>query len=237
MDFLDRNIDFKALLKFSNISPSTRQHLKQVYASFALSLLVAAAGAYVNVVFRFLQGSFMSFAGSLGMMLWLMMTPHSRETEKKRLGILAGFAFFSGIGLGPALNLCLAVDPSIIPTAFLATAVIFTCFSLSALYAQRRTYLYLGGVLMSVMSLLLLSGLVNIFIGSTILLKFHLYVGLLVMCGFVLFDTQLIIEKVEHGDKDYVWHCVDLFLDFIAIFRKIMVILAMNEKEKKKERK
>ncbi|KAM9321689.1 bax inhibitor 1 [Gastrophryne carolinensis] len=237
MDFLDRNINFKALLKFSNISTVTQQHLKQVYASFALCLLVAAAGAYVNVVFRFLQGSFMSFAGSFGMMMWLMVTPYSRENEGKRLGILAGFAFFSGIGLGPALNLCLAVNPSIIPTAFLSTAVIFTCFSLSALYAQRRTYLYLGGMLMSALSLLLLSGLVNIFIGSTVLLKVHMYIGLLVMCGFVLFDTQLIIEKCENGDKDYVWHCVDLFLDFITIFRKIMIILAMNEKDKKKERK
>lgn len=32
-----------------------------------------------------------------------------------------------------------------------------------------------------------------------------MYLGLVIMCGFVLFDTQLIIEKVEHGDKDYVW--------------------------------
>ncbi|KAK2102199.1 Bax inhibitor 1 [Saguinus oedipus] len=50
------------------------------------------------------------------------------------------------------------------------------------------------------------------------------------MCGFVLFDTQLIIEKAENGDQDYIWHCIDLFLDFITLFRKLMMILAMNEK-------
>lgn len=33
----------------------------------------------------------------------------------------------------------------------------------------------------------------------------HMYLGLLIMCGFVLFDTQLIIEKAENGDKDYIW--------------------------------
>lgn len=33
----------------------------------------------------------------------------------------------------------------------------------------------------------------------------HMYLGLLIMCGFILFDTQLIIEKAENGDKDYVW--------------------------------
>lgn len=33
----------------------------------------------------------------------------------------------------------------------------------------------------------------------------NLYLGLMLMCGFVLFDTQLIIEKAESGDKDYIW--------------------------------
>lgn len=34
--------------------------------------------------------------GSLGLMVWLTATPHSRETEQKRLGMLVGFAFLTG---------------------------------------------------------------------------------------------------------------------------------------------
>ncbi|XP_012892580.1 PREDICTED: bax inhibitor 1-like [Dipodomys ordii] len=119
---------------------------------------------------------------------------------------------------------------SILPTAFMGTAMIFTCFTLSALYARRRSYLFLGGILMSAMSLMVLSSLGNLFFGSIWLFQANLYMGLVVMCGFVLFDTQLIIEKAENGDKDYIWHCVDLFLDFVTLFRKLMMILAMNEK-------
>uniref|UniRef100_A0A2K5S5N3 Bax inhibitor 1 n=1 Tax=Cebus imitator TaxID=2715852 RepID=A0A2K5S5N3_CEBIM len=200
MNIFDRKINFDALLKFSHITPSTQQHLKKVYASFALCMFVAAAGAYVHVITHFIQAGLLSALGSLILMIWLMATPHSHETEQKRLGLLAGFAFLTGVGLGPALEFCIAINPSILPTAFMGTAMIFTCFTLSAVYA-------------------------------------NLYVGLVVMCGFVLFDTQLIIEKAENGDQDYIWHCIDLFLDFVTLFRKLMMILAMNEKDKKKEKK
>lgn len=115
--------------------------------------------------------------------------------------------------------------------------MIFICFTLSALYAKRRSYLYLGGTLMSGLSILFLVSVLNMFFGSAMLFKAHMYTGLVIMCGFVLFDTQLIIEKAENGDKDYIWHCVDLFLDFVTIFRKLMILLAMNEKDKKKEKK
>lgn len=48
------------------------------------------------------------------------------------------------------------------------------------------------------------------------------------MCGFVLYDTQLIIEKRRHGDKDFILHSVDLFVDLLGIFRRLVVILAQK---------
>lgn len=236
MNVFDRNINFDALFKFSQISHSTQQHLKNVYASLAVCLLVAATGSYIYIITGMFQGG-LTMLGSLAMMVWLAMTPHSPQTEKKRLAILAAFAFFTGLGLGPLMDYVISVNPSIILTAFLGTSVIFACFTLSALYAKRRTYLFLGGTLMSGLTVLLLVSVLNMFFASEIVFKAHVYLGLAIMCGFVLFDTQLIIEKAEMGDKDYIWHCVDLFLDFVTIFRKLVIILSMNEKEKKKEKK
>uniref|UniRef100_A0A3P9DBR2 Transmembrane BAX inhibitor motif containing 6 n=1 Tax=Maylandia zebra TaxID=106582 RepID=A0A3P9DBR2_9CICH len=234
MNVFDRSINIDALFKFSQMYISFHQvHLKNVYSSLAVCMFVAAAGSYVHVVTRLFQGGVLSVLGSLGLMFWLAMTPTTLNREEE-----------TGVGLGPTLDLTyylfvLVSSPQYHWTAFMGTSVIFICFTLSALYAKRRTYLFLGGncAHSCPLSLLFLMSLMNMFFGSMVLFKAHMYLGLLIMCGFVLFDTQLIIEKAENGDKDYVWHCVDLFLDFITIFRKLMVILAMNDKDKKKEKK
>lgn len=48
------------------------------------------------------------------------------------------------------------------------------------------------------------------------------------MCGFVLFDTQLIIEKRRMGSKDFVQHALELFIDFIGLFRRLLIILTQK---------
>uniref|UniRef100_A0A8V0ZYS5 Transmembrane BAX inhibitor motif containing 6 n=1 Tax=Gallus gallus TaxID=9031 RepID=A0A8V0ZYS5_CHICK len=234
MNVFDRSINLDALFKFSHISASTQEHLKRVYGSFALCMLLAAVGAYVNVVTHLFQpAEWFGLPGADGVA--------DSDAPQQRDGAAAA---------GDAGRLCLPHrhqpgappadvhrhQPSIIPTAFLGTAAIFGCFSLSALYARRRSFLYLGGFLLSGLTLLLLSSLLNALLGSVWLFTANLYVGLMLMCGFVLFDTQLIIEKAESGDKDYIWHCVDLFLDFVNIFRELLMILGVNE-NKKKEKK
>jgi len=56
------------------------------------------------------------------------------------------------------------------------------------------------------------------------------------MCGFVLYDTQMIIEKHRMGDKDYIQHSLSLFVDMINIFRRLLIILTQKEQQKNKRK-
>ena len=43
---------------------------------------------------------------------------------------------------------------------------------------------------------------------SVLAFQVQLYGGLLLFCGFVLYDTQLIVSKCTRGDRDFVWYVV-----------------------------
>src|SRR5690348_15852245 len=85
----------------------------------------------------------------------------------------------------------------------------------------------------------------NIFVRSSLLFNCSLYFGLLVFCRVVVFDTQLIIEKAESGEKDFVWDALELFLgncflpcsiltvvaDFQNIFVRLLILLSKDVKK------
>jgi len=214
-----------------------KKHLKDVYSTLALCLLAAAVGAYIHVATDILKGNFLVALASIGLLVALYMTPPNGQNDNMRWGLLLGFAGCTGLSTGPLMDIVIQINPSIIVSAFMGTCVIFGCFTLAALYAPDRKFLYLGGMLMSALSTLLWLSLFNLFFASRFLFQINLYVGLLVMCGFVLYDTQLIIEKRRRGDTDYIWHSVDLFIDFMDIFRRLMIILAQKESNSNKKRK
>lgn len=108
------------------------------------------------------------------------------------------------------------------------TTVVFVSFSISALLAERGRWLYLGGTLMSMLNIMILFSFANLFLRSTFIYQAHLYLGLFVICGFVIYDTQLIIEKHHMGSRDFIMHSLDLFIDFVGIFRHLLVILTQK---------
>lgn len=206
-----------------------RQHLKNVYACLAMSTMAAAIGASIHLFTNILQAGFISGIGAL-IFFGLLMSTHDDggKSMKLRVGYLLGFTALTGVGMGPLLDHVILVDPSIIVTAFIGTSLVFVSFSVCALLSERGSWLYLGGTLMTLLSTLMVFAFANIFFGSTLLFQAQLYLGLLVMCGFVLYDTQVIVEKRRMGSKDFVSHSLDLFVDFIGIFKRLLIILTQK---------
>lgn len=235
---------------------------------------------------------------------------HRIAAQTKRYSLLGAFAFCQGTSLGPLVGLALALQPSVLLTAALATTAIFACFSLSALLTQRRcaasrthareravwplparqrvhawrpgssstfgacmhggryqhsrprqrtrspthpalrlrpparpclrhparrSLLFLGGWLGSAVTGLLLLRLGSWAFGFRAMgwaFDAELYVGLLVFAGYVLFDTQLIVERASAGDFDHVRHALDVFVDFVALAVRVLVVLLRNAEKR-----
>jgi len=222
--------NFNDLFNNNPIQAQLRDHLVNVYLGLCVTLVAATVGVIAHLYANL--GGIMSTLCIFGMMIYLKMDQD--KNYYKRLAILASIGFFQGCSIGPLMALALDVDPTIIVTAFLGTSVIFICFTISALKADRFQYLALGGVLSSGISFLFLLGIMNIFVQSELMFNASLYLGLLIFCGYVLYDTQVIVEKFRRGDTDFAWHAVELFIDFVGIFVRIVILLLQNQKKEKR---
>jgi len=215
-----------------------RSHLKSVYACLTMSIMSAAAGAYVHLFTNLLRGGGILYALlSMGLVMGLRATPDNGKNRSTRMGLLLAFSFFSGLGTGPLLDMAIRINPSIIPNAFMLSGMIFACFSGAALFAPDGQYLYLGGTLMSGLSALFWMGLMNLFFQSQLIFQVYLWGGLLLFCGFIMWDTQVIIEKRKRGDRDFIKHSLDLFIDFMQVFRRVIILLMQKEDGNKKKRR
>ncbi|XP_076251732.1 bax Inhibitor-1 isoform X2 [Rhynchophorus ferrugineus] len=221
----------------TTLEAPVKQHIKNVYACLSMSTLAAGLGASIHL-FTNIQAGFLSAIGALVFLFLLMSTPDDNgKGMTKRVGYLLGFSTLTGVGLGPILETAILINPSVIITAFIGTSVIFVSFTLCALLSKRGQWIYLGGILTTLLNSLLLMSLANIFFGSTLLFNAQVYLGLIAMCGFVLYDTQAIIEKRRQGNKDFVAHSLDLFIDFLGIFKRLLIILMQKEEESNKKRR
>jgi len=224
----------------TKFEPHVRSHLKNVYASLTMTVMAASAGAYVHLFTNILQGGgFLFSLVAAGLAFGLFLTPDNGKNRGQRMAMLLGFGFLTGLGMGPLLQMAIMMNPSIVTSAFMVTSIIFACFTGASLMAPDGKYLYLGGTLLSGLSTLFWLGLLNIFFRSTLLFQAHLWIGLAIFCGFIMFDTQLIIRKARNGDRDFVAHSLDLFIDFVQVFRKVLILLMQKEERdnnKKKQR-
>jgi FtsH-binding integral membrane protein len=227
--FGEFGVNLQSILAMTDLQPRTLKHVQscytQLFACFGFSVL----GALCNIYRLTLMG--FEFAGlvSLVCMMGVAFTP---QTMPYRKFCLFGYTFFQGITLGSLNNV---IPTQILLHALVGTLVIFGGFSISALFAPSRKYLYLGGMLSAAMSLMFWNNLIVNGLMGYRTMTLEIYFGLLVFCGYVLFDTQLMIAKAESGVYDVEMDCLNLWVDLVAIFIRIARI--MQEKEAKRNKK
>ena len=201
-----RKKNMKDFTKIINQKLEPEQYLINVYTTFTIAISLIAIGRYVGVIYGGLLT--ISLCGLIMMHIYLM-----------RIYLIA-----------------IRVDTSFIIQALLVTVIVFTCFSLGILVTPPGECSCLGGILSSILFSLVCLSTINIFWSSQLFFKMNIYIGLFVMCGFILCDTQKIIEKVRMGDKDYIMHAVTLLIDFITIFKYLLLILVNESKSNKKSK-
>ncbi len=198
---------------------STNKVLRNTYMLLSMTLLFSAVMAAVGVTMQVSPGAALVADIVAIAMLWFVLP----RTANSATGIPVLFAITGllGFGLGPVLSFYLAVNPAIVMTALGGTGVIFLALSAYAL-TTRKDFSFLAGFLMVGFFVVLGAALLNIFLGIPALFLTVNAAIVLIMSGFILYETSNIIHN---GETNYIMATASLFLSIINLFQALLHIL------------
>ena len=184
-----------------------------------MTLVFSAIMAYVGVVTQASYGSALVANIVAIALLWFVLP----RTANSGAGIAVVFAFTGllGFGLGPILSYYLAVNPSIVMTAMGGTGVIFLGLSGYAL-TTRKDFSFMGAFLMVGFLVILGAALLNIFLQMPALFLAVNAAVVLIMSGFILYQTSAIIHG---GETNYIMATAGIFLSILNLFTALLHLL------------
>jgi len=207
---------------------STNRVLKNTYLLLSMTLLwsAAAAGIAMALDMSHMVGLILLLVG-FGCLFWV------HKTADSSTGIVAIFAFTGCLGasLGPTLNYYIATlsnGTEIVMQALGGTGLIFLTLS-GYVLTTRKDFSFMRGFLVTGLMIVLLA-----MVGNLITVLFGMYMSalslaissavILLMSGFILFDTSRIIHG---GETNYIRATVSLYLNIYNLFIHLLHLLAV----------
>jgi modulator of FtsH protease len=199
----------------------TNKVLRNTYSLLAMTLVFSAVTAGVALA--------MDLSGMMGLVLLLVgfgLIFVVNKTADKASGIFWVFAFTGVLGasLGPTLNHYLSAFTNggdIIMTALGGTGLIFFTLSAYAL-TTKKDFSYMGGFLTVGLIVAVVAMIANIFLNIPALSLAISAAVIMIMSGFILFDTSRIING---GETNYIRATVSLYLNIYNIFVHLLSLL------------
>jgi len=200
---------------------STNKVLKNTYLLLSATLAFSAVTAGISMV---LAVPPMMYMASLivSMVLGMFVLPRTANSAAG-IGMIFLITGLMGFGLGAILQIYAAVPhgQQVIATAFGGTAAIFLGLSGYAL-TTRKDFSFMGGFLMAGFLVVLLAIIGNLFFSIPALSLGISAVVIVLMSGFILFDTSRIIHG---GETNYIMATYGLYLTIFNIFINLLHLL------------
>lgn len=143
------------------------------------------------------------------------------NNEKVGNALFVAFAGITGLVLHPILYKS-GIDPNTVWLALGLTVVLFVSLTCYAIYSGRD-FNAMGGFLFAALLLLVAAGIINLFIGSSIMQLALAWISLVIFSGFVLWDTDDIIRNGH--ERTTAQNALSLFLNVLNIFLSLLRIL------------
>jgi modulator of FtsH protease len=201
---------------------ATNKVIRNTYTLLSMTLFFSALCAVVTMAMQVSQGvGFMLFLGGF------VMTFVVRATANSSKGLIAVFAFagLMGAALGPIISVYMASftnGSAIVAQALGGTALIFLSLSGYAL-TTGKNFSFMGGFLFTGMMVILVAMIANIFLQIPALSLAISSAVILMMSGFILYDTSRIING---GERNYILATISLYLSIFNLFIHLLNLLA-----------
>ena len=202
---------------------SANKVLKNTYMLLSATLAFSAVMAMVSMVMAMPPIAYI-VSVIASMVLGIFVLPRTANSSAG-IGVIFLITGLLGFGLGSILSQYLALPngPQVIATAFGGTGIIFLGLSGYAL-TSKRDFSFMGGFLFAGMMVLVLAMIANIFLEMPALSLAVSGGIILVMSGFILFDTSRIIRG---GETNYIMATYGLYLSIFNIFISLLNILGV----------
>lgn len=210
----------------TGISADATKVLRNTYTMLAMTLAFSAIMAAVSMSIGLGRGA--SLMCSIGALLLIWFVLPRTANSSAGVGVVFAFTGLLGLSLGPMLYYYLALPNggSIVMQALGGTALVF--FSLSAyVLTTKKDFSFMGGFLFAglmVVIFAMVGGLIASLFGVDIS-AFHLAMSaaiVLLMSGFILFDTSRIING---GETNYLMATTALYLDIYNLFVSLLQLI------------
>ncbi len=217
------NENISTISRSSSSAIAMNRVLRNTYMLLSLTLLFSGFTAALSM---FLKMPPMTYLISVigGMIIAMFVLPRFANSTAG-IGIVFLITGLLGFGLGPMLTMYASLPNggNIIMLAFGGTGVIFMGLSAYVL-ATKKDFSFLGGFLMVGFLLVLVAALANIFMQIPALSLMISAVVIMIMSGFILYDTSRIIHG---GETNYILATIGLYMTIFNIFISLLQILGI----------